>query len=70
MADARDPAAELKSAREGATRAELAKANTVNVVLDGFMDEYVRGSDALRSADQIERAFDIHVRPRIGGTSI
>jgi hypothetical protein len=31
---------------------------------------YVRGTDALRSADQIERAFDVYVRPRIGTKSI
>jgi len=34
------------------------------------VSEYVRGSDPLRSADQIERAFDNYVRPRIGAKSI
>lgn len=38
--------------------------------LDSFLNEYVRGPDALRSADQIERAFDMYVPPRIGDKSI
>src|SRR5258708_17050835 len=59
VADARDPAAELEVARAEAPRAKLAVANTVNVVLDSFLREYVRGSDALRSADQIEPALDV-----------
>src|SRR5258708_1914137 len=59
VADARDPAAERELARAEAARAKLAVANTVNVVLDSFLREYVRGSDALRSADQIEPALDV-----------
>jgi integrase len=70
FADARDPAAELEATRAEAAMAKLAVTNTVNVVLDGFLSEYVRGADALRSADQIERAFDVYVRPRIGTKSI
>ena len=49
---------------------QLAVTNTVDVVIDNFLAEYVRGTDALRSADQIERAFDVYVRPRIGAKSI
>ena len=70
VADARDPASELEAARAETTRAKLVEANTVDRVLDRFLDEYVRGSDGLRSADQIERAFDVYVRPRIGTKSI
>lgn len=70
VADARDPAAELESVRAETARAKLAVVNTVNVVLDSFLNEYVRGPDALRSADQIVRAFDMYVRPRIGDKSI
>jgi integrase len=70
VADARDPVAELEAARAEAAMAKLAAINTVNVVLDRFLAEYVRGADPLRSADQIERAFDLYVRPRIGGKSI
>ena len=70
VADARDPAAEVKLARAEAARAELAAANTVNLLLDNFLREYVRGSDALRSGDQIEGALDRHVRPRLGEKSI
>lgn len=70
VADGRDPAAELEAARAKAVMDELAVTNTVNVVIDNFLSEYVRGTDPLRSADQIERAFDVYVRPRIGAKSI
>jgi hypothetical protein len=66
VADARDPAAELEATRAEAVKAKLAEANTVNAVLDNFITEYVRGSDPLRSADQIDRIFNVYVRPRIG----
>jgi integrase len=39
------------------------------VVIDEFMTRYVRKVD-LRSADNIERAFDRHVRPSIGAIPI
>jgi hypothetical protein len=55
VADARDPVAELEATRAEAATAKLAKVNIVNVVLDNFLREYVRGSDGLRSASQIER---------------
>jgi integrase len=70
VADSCDPAAELEARRAEAVIAKIADANTVNAILDSFLREYVRGSDALRSADQIERAFDVYVRPRIGAKSI
>ncbi len=70
VADARDPAAELEATRAEAVKAKLAEANTVNAVLDNFITEYVRGSDPLRSADQIERIFNVYVRPRIGTKTI
>lgn len=67
VADSRDPAAERKSTR-------AVEANTVNAVLDAFLDRYVRkqGKDGegLRSADTIERIFERLVRPRIGTESI
>src|SRR3954471_5169224 len=58
VADSRDPPAELEASRAETARVERAEANTVNEVVDRFLEEYVRGSDGLRSADQIERAFD------------
>ncbi len=70
VADARDPAGERDATRAEAVKAKLAEVNTVNAVLDNFLKEYVRGSDALRSADQVERAFKVYVRPRIGAKSI
>jgi hypothetical protein len=70
VADARDPAAEREATRAEAVKAKLAEVNTVNAVLDNFLKEYVRGADALRSADQVERAFKVYVRPRIGMKSI
>jgi integrase len=70
VADRRDPAAEQEAAREQLAKAKVAEANTVNAVLDDFLREYVRGPDTLRSADQVERALDMYVRPRIGAKSI
>src|SRR3978361_991844 len=70
VADARDPAAEMEATRAEAAKAKLAEATTVDVLLDRFLKEYVRGTDALRSAAQIERAFDVYVRSRIGNKSI
>jgi integrase len=70
VADARDPIAEREATRAEVVKAKLAEVNTVNAVLDNFLKEYVRGSDALRSGDQIDRAFKVYVRPRIGIKSI
>ena len=58
VADDRDPAAE----REGA------RANTVDAVIDTFLERHVR--DRLRSAREMERALDRYVRPHIGKRSI
>jgi integrase len=70
VADGRDPAGEQEATREQQAKTQVAEANTVNAVLDNFLREYVRGPDALRSADQVERAFNVYVRPRIGAKSI
>jgi integrase len=70
VADGRDPAGEQEATREQQAKAQIVEANTVNVLLDDFLREYVRGPDTLRSADQVERAFNVYVRPRIGAKSI
>jgi integrase len=62
IADNRDPAAERQLERAAAT-------NTVNVLLDAFLERYV-GKQGLRSAKTIESAFDRLVRPHIGAKSI
>jgi integrase len=62
VADGRDPAAERSTARAAA-------ANTVNILLDRFLERYVRKQN-LRSADEIERAFAAYVRPRLGNKPI
>jgi len=60
VADSRDPAAERE--------AQHAKAiTTLNVVIDAFIERHVRG---LRTAREVERAFDKYVRPRLGNRSI
>lgn len=60
VADSRDPAAEREAQR--------AKAScTVNTILDSFVARHVC---SLRTARQIERAFDKYVRPRLGTRSI
>jgi integrase len=41
--------------------------NTVNAILDTFVARHVK---TLRTADQVERGFDVYVRPRIGAKSI
>jgi integrase len=70
VADGRDPAGEQEATREQQANAQVAEANTVNALLDDFMREYVRGPDTLRSANQVERAFNVYVRPRMGTKSI
>ena len=61
----RDPAGEREA--EDA-RAKAASANTVNVLLDAFLERHVRKN--LRSAGEVERVFNKYVRPRIGDKSI
>jgi integrase len=65
VADRRDPAAERQHQR---AKARSAASETVNAVLDGFLARHVR--PALRSARDIERAFAVYVRPRLGTRSI
>jgi integrase len=48
-------------------RKEARANNTVNALLDAFVADHVSG---LRSGDQIARAFNVYVRPRIGAKSI
>src|SRR5215475_6651953 len=62
VADNRDPASEREAERKKATETD---ANTVNVLLDTFLQRYVRAK-GLRSGDEIERTFDKYVKPRIG----
>ena len=65
VADRRDPVAEQERQRAEAKRAA---AETVNAVLDRFLERHVR--PGLRSAHAIERALDVYVRPRWGSMSI
>ena len=67
VANAREPVAEREGTRAAATRAKLADINTVDAILDTFVSRHVKN---LRSSDQVERAFDVYVRPRIGSKSI
>jgi integrase len=61
VADARDPAVERASKR-------AATANTLDSVLDTFLDRHVRKN--LSSAAEVERALRVYVRPTLGGRSI
>jgi hypothetical protein len=57
----RDPAAERQEARGKAVHA---KANTVDALLDAFLERHVRPK--LRTVKEVERIFTKYVRPRIG----
>jgi integrase len=61
VAAGRDPLAEGQAER-------VAAANTVNAVLDAYVERHVRKN--LRSAHEVERVFDQNVRPAIGAKSI
>jgi len=61
VAAGRDPLAEGQAER-------VAAANTVNAVLDAYLERHVRKN--LRSADEVERVFDQNVRAAIGAKSI
>jgi integrase len=64
VAAGRDPVAEVAAER-------AVKVNTVDTVLDQFLERYARNKDRpLRSADEIERAFKVYVRREIGSKSI
>ena len=58
---------DLAGERE-AVRAKAAGTNTVDALLDAFLERHVRKN--LRSADEVERVFRVYVRPRIGAKSI
>ena len=66
VADGRDPMAEREIKRAEAQKAKLVAKNTVNVVLDAYVADHAK---ALRSADQVIRAFDVYVR-RIGSIPV
>lgn len=68
VAAAKDPAGERIAARVAAANQKNAEAKTVNVILDQFVQRHVRKN--LRSAYEVERAFNVYVRPRIGDRSI
>jgi integrase len=51
-------------------RKEAKTKSTVDAMLDNFVDRYVKKEAKLRSADQIESAFDRLVRPDIGDICI
>lgn len=65
VADQRDPAAERESERAKAVLAKHADANTIDALLDTFVERYVR-RNRLRRGGDVERVFDRCVRPRIG----
>ncbi|MBR1145092.1 site-specific integrase [Bradyrhizobium sp. AUGA SZCCT0431] len=67
VADHRDPVAELEEKRAAAARERQADTNTVDAVLDQFINRHV---DKLRSAKTVKRSFEVYVRPRIGRKSI
>jgi integrase len=67
VAHDRDPQAERKQARAEAAKARTAEKNSVDFVLDEFVK---RHASNLRSAEQVTRAFDAYVRPRIGSKSV
>lgn len=65
VASDRDPLAEREAKR---IAAKIAGANTVDALLDSFLDRHVRKN--LRAAGEVERVFNKYVRPRIGEKSI
>jgi integrase len=65
-----DPYADDRAQKEAEVKKLREKKNTVNVVLDSFLDEYVDKEKKLRTAKGIERKFELHVRPAIGIISI
>lgn len=67
VAHSRDPVAEQEEIRTAAKLARLAETNTVDAILDKFVARYAKNQ---RSGDQVERSFDVYVRPRIGTKSI
>jgi integrase len=64
-----DPWADDKAQQEAEAQKRREMKNTVNAVLDAFLDEHVRAKQ-LRTAKGIEAMFENHVRPSIGTISI
>jgi integrase len=56
------------TAREEATQRRASAGNTVNAALDNFLSRYVRPN--LRSAAEVERCFNVYVRPAIGSMAL
>jgi integrase len=67
VADARDPVAEDKEKQLEKEKERRTAKNTVNAILDIFVARHVK---QLRSGYQVERAFNVYVRPRIGKRAI
>jgi len=67
VAKAKDPVADRLASRAEAARLSRVAVNTVNAVLDTFLD---RHASKQRSGDEVKRIFKLHVRPRIGPKSI
>jgi integrase len=61
IAGGADPAREKRLAK---LKAQASKANSVGEVVKEFLTDYVRGRKNLRSADEIERVFNVYVLPR------
>jgi integrase len=61
VADKRDPLAEKHQTRAAA-------GSSVSAILDAFLERHVRKN--LRSAGEVERVFNVYVRPRIGDKPI
>lgn len=64
-----NPASDVKEQRASKKREASAARNTVDALLDEFLEKYVR-AQGRRSADEIERTFKVYVRPRLGDRSI
>jgi integrase len=65
-----DPYNDDKAQQVAETREREKKRNTVNVVLNRYLEEIVRGEKKLRTAAAIEAMFDNHVREAIGAVPI
>jgi integrase len=65
VADHRDPRAEQEAAR---VQAQASSVASMNAVLDNFVARHVRKN--LRSAHEVERVFNVYVRPRLGTRTI
>jgi integrase len=66
--DGGDPVGEGRSAAAVAAKKRQTVGYTLDQLLDDFLARHVRPN--LRSADEVERAFRVYVRPRLGHRSI